>query len=60
MDISLFNPAVIYFSGSLPFDEILDHTSSITAFAQAFDDVLVVIIYGGGPRPTGGAAGCEE
>lgn len=47
MDISLFNPAVIYFSVSLPFDEILDHTSSITAFAQAFDGVLVVIIQGG-------------
>jgi len=48
MDISLFNPAVIYFSVSLPFDEIFDHTSSITAFAQAFDSVLVVIIQGGG------------
>jgi hypothetical protein len=47
VDISLFNPAVMCFSVSLPFHEILDHTSSITAFAQVFDGVLVVIIQGG-------------
>jgi hypothetical protein len=35
VDISLFNPAVICLSVSLPFDEILDHTSSTTTFAQS-------------------------
>jgi hypothetical protein len=47
VNIGLFNPAVICLSVSFPFDEILDHTFSITAFAQAFDGVLIVIIHGG-------------
>jgi hypothetical protein len=46
MDISRSNPAIMFLSISLPFDEILDHTATFTASEQAFDGVLVVIIHG--------------